>query len=65
LDHGNHLFRLSLAVVVGVLESLVEATPTRVGHTFLRHLHENLHPPDWEGSDLPYFSFTTLDERDI
>jgi hypothetical protein len=65
LDHGNHLSRLSLAVVVGVLESLVEATPTCVGHTFLQHLHENLHPHDWEDSDLPYFSLTTLDERDI
>jgi hypothetical protein len=54
---------LSLSVVVGILESMVEATPARVGHTYLHHLHTILHPLDWDGSDLPYFSFTSLDER--
>jgi hypothetical protein len=54
--------RLSLAVVVGVLESMVEATPSQIGYTYLRHLHTILHPVDWDGNDLPYFSFTSLDE---
>jgi hypothetical protein len=56
---------LSLTVVVGVLESMMEATPSRVGHTYLRNLHTVLHPVDWDGIDLPYFSFTSLDDRSI
>jgi hypothetical protein len=58
--HQEKVSRLVLAVVVGVLESLVEATPSRIGHTYLRHLQEDLHPPEWEGEDLPYFSFVAL-----
>jgi hypothetical protein len=53
---------LSLAVVVGVLESMVKAIPSWVGHTYLQHLHTILHPVDWDGNNLPYFSFTLLDE---
>jgi len=41
--------RLALAVVTGVLQSLVEATPQRIGHTFLRRVYEGIHEPD----DLP------------
>jgi hypothetical protein len=55
----------SLAGVVGVLESMVEATPSRVGHTDLRHLHTILHLANWDGNDLSYFSFTPLDEHSI
>jgi hypothetical protein len=56
----ERLSRLSLAVVVGVLESLVEATPTRIGHTYLRSLQETLHPVGWDGKELPYYSFARL-----
>ena len=38
--------RLGLSVVVGTLESLAEATPARLGHTYLRHLYNLLHPPE-------------------
>jgi hypothetical protein len=55
LAQHKPISRLSLAVVVGVLESMVEATPSRVGHTYLRHLHTILHPADWDGNDLSYF----------
>ena len=34
---------LALSVVVGVLESLVEATPSRVGRTYVRCFHEVIH----------------------
>jgi hypothetical protein len=44
--HRRRLSRLALAVIVGVLESLVEATPSRTGHTYLRNVQEILHPPD-------------------
>jgi hypothetical protein len=50
-------------VPLGVLESMVEATLSPVGHTYLQHLHTILHPVDWDGIDLPYFSFTLLDKR--
>jgi hypothetical protein len=37
--------RLSLAVAAGILESMVEATPRRIGHTYLRgRLHSLIHP---------------------
>jgi hypothetical protein len=35
--------RLTLAVVTGLLQSLVEATPQQVGQTFLRRLYDRLH----------------------
>ena len=37
------LSRLTLAVVIGLLQSLVDATPQRVGQTFLRRLYTRLH----------------------
>jgi hypothetical protein len=62
LGQHKRISRLSLAVVAGVLESMVEATPSRVGHTYLRHLHTVLYPVDRDGSDLPFYSFTALDD---
>jgi hypothetical protein len=40
------LSRLSLAVVTGLLQSMVEATPQRIGQTFLRRLYDRLHMLD-------------------
>jgi hypothetical protein len=61
--HRRRLSRLlAIAVIVGVLESLVEATPSRTGHTYLRNVQEILHPPGWDGQDLPYYSFAELTE---
>jgi hypothetical protein len=57
--------RLALAVLFGILESLVKATPDRIGHTYLRSLQATLHPIDWQGQDLPYFSFTQLSAADL
>ena len=39
--------RLSLAVAAGVLQSLVEATPLRLGHTYLRRFHSHIGTPAW------------------
>jgi hypothetical protein len=35
--------RLTLAVVTGLLQSMVDATPQRIGQTFLRRLYDRLH----------------------
>ena len=40
---SQHLSRLSLAVVTGVLQSVVDATPQQVGQTQLRYLYDDLH----------------------
>ena len=37
--------RLSLAVATGILQSLVDGTPNRIGSTYLRSLYDVLHPP--------------------
>jgi hypothetical protein len=63
IDHRDHLSRLCLAVVKGVLESEVDATPSRSGHTHLRSLEHTLHPAGWEG--LPYYSFASLSDTDV
>jgi hypothetical protein len=52
-------------VLIGILESLIDATPDRIGHTYLQSLQGTLHPVDWQGQDLPYFSFTSLSEADL
>jgi hypothetical protein len=65
IDHRGRLSRLALAVIVGVLESLVEATPSRLGHSYLRNLQETLHRKGWDGLDLPYYSFAPLNDKDV
>ena len=50
--------RLVLAVVAGVLQSLVDATPSFMGNVYLRRSHNLVHPPGHDHSDLPYFSYT-------
>jgi hypothetical protein len=52
--------RLSLAVAAGILESLVEATPRRIGHTYLRRFHSLVHPEGGGTGLEPYLTTTTL-----
>jgi hypothetical protein len=52
--------QLSLSVVAGVLESLVEATPSRLGHTYLRRMHLLVHPEGAETGASPYYTKTSL-----
>jgi hypothetical protein len=54
--------RLSLYVVAGVLESLVEATPSRLGHTYLRRMHSLVHPEGSGTGASPYYTKTSLTE---
>ena len=37
------LSRLTLVVVTGLLQSMVDATPQQIGQTFLRRLYDHLH----------------------
>ncbi len=56
--------RLSLAVSTGILQSLVDGTPNRIGATYLRTHYDVLHPPDSVGVGLaPYCTKTILPER--
>jgi hypothetical protein len=48
--------RLSLAVAAGVLQSLVDATPLRLGHTYLRRFHSVVRPPGLGTGLEPYLT---------
>jgi hypothetical protein len=48
------LSRLTLAVTTGLLQSLVDATPQRIGQTYLRELYNELHDLDMWGKALYY-----------
>jgi hypothetical protein len=61
LRKTDSISRLSLAIVAGVLESVSDATPSRLGHTYLKSLYSTIHPLGWENS-LPYYSSTVLSE---
>jgi hypothetical protein len=52
--------QLSLSVVAGVLESLVEATSSRLGDTYLRRMHLLVHPEGAETGASPYYTKTSL-----
>ena len=50
-------------MVAGTLESLVEATPQRLGHTHLRELHLFIHPIGSNcGNDI-YFIITIIPQN--
>jgi hypothetical protein len=53
--------RLSLAVVMGVLELLVDGTPHRLGHTYLRRMQLVVHPPGLGTGAEPNYTKRRLD----
>jgi hypothetical protein len=59
---GQSFSRLSLAVSTGILQSLVEATPSHIGSTYLRAHYDVLHPPDGGVGLAPYCTKTLLPE---
>lgn len=67
---SQRLSRLALSVGVGLLQSLVDATPHRIGQTFLRRLYDRLHEVEGEGKvPLPtgsarYFTRVYLSPED-
>ena len=52
--------RLSLAVAAGVLQSLAEATPLRLGSTYLRRFHSIVCPPGLGFGLEPYLTSCTV-----
>lgn len=52
--------KLALAVLAGTLESLAEATPSRIGHTYLRRLYDAIHEEGSPGGAQRYHSEVTL-----
>jgi len=59
----SELSRLALSVISGTLESLVDATPSRIGHTYLRGFHSLVHPSGYEGGDAVYYTKCRLDDK--
>ena len=55
--------RLALAVLAGILESLSDCTPRRLGHTHLRGLHELIHSENSGPGLEPYLTCTSLTDR--
>jgi hypothetical protein len=54
--------RLALSVIAGTLEALVDATPNRLGHTYLREFYEIIHPEGEFGPGEQYYSLTPIPE---
>lgn len=52
--------RLTLAIVAGTLEAMAEATPLRLGHTYLRRLHSLIRPPGLGTGAEPYYTRVSL-----
>jgi hypothetical protein len=56
--------RLTLAVVTGLLQSLVDATPQHIGQTYLRCLYDRIHTMDgestWPTGSALYYSLVRL-----
>jgi len=57
--------RLSLSVIAGVLESLVEATPRRLGRTYLRRLHSVVNPGGLGTGATPFYTKGHLDQETL
>jgi hypothetical protein len=55
--------RLSLAVAAGVLQSLVDATPVRLGHTYLRRFHSLVRPPGLGSGLAPYLTTCSIPDE--
>lgn len=56
---GKAFSRLALSVVGGTLESLADATPSRLGHTKLRRFHSLIHADGGTGAE-PYYTRCTV-----
>ena len=57
LPEGAEISRLALSVIAGTLESVAEATPRRLGHTYLRATHSLIHPEGHEPGVEIYYSY--------
>jgi hypothetical protein len=62
LRQGSPISRLCWAVLVGVLQSLVPATPSNLGQSFLRRLHTVMAFSEEADPRLKFFTMVTLDD---
>jgi hypothetical protein len=62
LDNRGCLSRLSAAVCGGLLQSLVEATPSRIRQVYLRRLYNNVHHTSERYGKTLYYSIMGLNE---
>lgn len=62
---NGRLARLTLAVVIGRLQAVVDATPGRIGNSYLRRLYDELHDAEarLESGRLRYFSVVSLSKE--
>jgi hypothetical protein len=58
-DNPRGMSRLALSVVAGTLESVSDATPNRLGHTYLRHTYDLIHQGEETGQET-YYTMCTL-----
>ena len=63
-DHPPHkpFSRLALSVVAGTLESVADATPNRLGHTYLRATHALIHPEGHDPGREVYYTTCTISD---
>ena len=57
---GTRVSRLALSVIAGTLESVADATPNRLGHTYLRSTHGLIHPEGHEPGRALYFTYAEV-----
>ena len=62
LPIGQRISRLALSVIAGTLESVADATPNRLGHTYLRATHSLIHPGGHDPGREIYYTFARLTE---
>jgi hypothetical protein len=65
VKHRQRVSRLGLAILTGILESLSEVTPARIGRAYLRKLYGIIHPEGLDEVDLAYFSYTELPDDTV
>ena len=59
-SEGDEVSRLALSVVAGTLESVADATPNRLGHTYLRSTHSLIHPEGHDPGRQIYYTFAKI-----
>ena len=62
-DETRTMSRLALSVVAGTLESVADATPNRLGHTYLRATHSLIHPHGHEPGRHIYYTYCLVTDE--
>ena len=60
---GAKISRLALSVIAGTLESVSDATPNRLGHTYLRATHSLIHPDGHEPGRQLYYTYARVTDE--